>query len=84
MATLNSSLWAFVLSVSNVLPVLLKQDISVFLTGTVRRRNEVPLVFQPTDDLLGCLLIHLSAFGVKVGEYLVQTMNTGLRIIGKL
>ena len=78
------SSWGIIFSAGNVLSVLLKQDISVLFTGTVRRRDKVLLGFQPIDDLFGGLLICLSAFRVKVGKYLVQTINTDLRIIRKL
>jgi hypothetical protein len=50
----------------------------------VRRGNIVLFGFQSIDDLFGGLLIHLSAFRVKIGQYLVQTLNADLYIINKV
>ena len=51
--------------------------------GKVRRRDVVLLGFQPFDDFFGSLLIRLSAFRIKVGQYLVQTNNSDLCTISK-
>ncbi|WAC07210.1 MAG: hypothetical protein OS130_13395 [Thermodesulfobacteriota bacterium] len=47
------------------------------------RGRDVVLNFQPLYNLFGCIYAHLSAFYVKVGQYLVQANNSDLGIINK-
>ncbi len=58
----------------NIVPVLLKEDIFVLPSGG--GRDIITIFLQPIEDFFGGLLIRLSAFRVKVGQYLVQTINT--------
>ena len=67
----------------NVFPILLEQDIRVISSGAVRRRDIVLFDFQPVNDLFGGFVICGPAFGAKLGQYLVQALDAGLRIIRK-
>lgn len=39
--------------------------------------------FQPIENLFPCFSIRLSAFGIKIGQYLTQTGNTNVCSIRK-
>jgi hypothetical protein len=70
-------------STLNVLFVFLLQEIYILSSSKLRRRDIVLFGFQSFNDLFGGFLICLSAFRVKVGQYLVQTNNSGLCTISK-
>ena len=70
--------------VGYVLPILLQQGISILFAGTVRRGDMVLFSFQSVNDLFDGLVIRLPAFGVKAGQYLVQTPEADLCIIDKV
>ncbi|MGZ3495863.1 MAG: hypothetical protein ACXU9M_14295, partial [Thermodesulfobacteriota bacterium] len=52
-----------------ILPVLLKEDAFVFPPGGWR--NIIIMFLQPIEDFFAGLVIRLSAFRVKFGQYLV-------------
>jgi len=63
------SLWGFIFSAGNIVPVLLKEDTFVFPAGG--GRNIIVIFLQPLEDFFGNLLIRLSAFRVKLCHELV-------------
>jgi hypothetical protein len=75
------SLWGLIFSARNIVPVLLKED--TFVLPSSGGRDVITIFLQPIDDFFGGLLIRLSAFRVKVGQYLVQTINPDLYTIRK-
>jgi len=75
------SLWGLIFSARNIVPVLLKEDTFVLPSGG--GRDIIIIFLQTIDDFFGGLLIRLFAFRVKVGQYLVQTINPDLYTIRK-
>ena len=75
------SLWGHIFPARNIVPVLLKEDTFVLPSGG--RRDIIIMFLQPIDDFFSGLLIRLSAFRIKVRQYLVQTINTDPCIIRK-
>jgi hypothetical protein len=80
----NSFLFRFFVgSFPHVLCILLQQEVAVLSADKFRRGDIVLAGLQPIHDLVGGPLIYLSAFGAKLGQYLVQAGNGDLCAINK-
>lgn len=75
------SLSGMILPAGNIVPVLLKKDTFVLPSGG--GRDVIITFLQPIEDFFGGVVTGLSAFRVKVGQYLLQTNNTDLCFIRK-
>ena len=73
----------FTASSFSILPVLPEKDMAVLPTGDIRRGNVVINGFQPLKDFVSGLFVRLSAFGVKLGHYLGQAVDSDLGPIRK-
>ena len=75
------SLCGFIFSAGNIVPIFLKENTFVIPSGG--GRDIIIFFLQPIENFFGGLLIRLSAFRVKVGQYIVQTINPDLYTIRK-
>lgn len=65
-------------SISKIFPVFLEQGVGILFAGLFGGGYVVLVGFQPLNNLFGGFVIGPSPLGVKFGQRLVQTENSGL------